>query len=98
MRGPAGPGAAGRPMGRPGGGPGMMGMGIGMPGDKSSDFRGTVRRLLGHLRPELPLIVLVILLAAGSVFFAVLGPRILGEATNVVVAGILPGAGGVDMA
>jgi len=76
----------------------MMGMAIGMPGDRSSDFRGTVRRLLGHLRPELPLIVLVILLAAGSVFFAVLGPRILGEATNVIVAGILPGASGVDMA
>ena len=76
----------------------MMGMAIGMPGDRSSDFRGTVRRLLGHLRPELPLIVLVILLAAGSVLFAVLGPAILGEATDVVVAGILPGAGGVDMA
>ncbi|MET0771878.1 MAG: ABC transporter ATP-binding protein [Candidatus Limnocylindrales bacterium] len=73
-------------------------MAIGMPGDRSSDFRGTVRRLLGHLRPELPLIVLVILLAAGSVLFAVLGPAILGEATDVVVAGILPGAGGVDMA
>ncbi len=93
----SGPGGAGRPGGRPGGGHGMMGMAIGMPGDRSSDFRGTVRRLLGHLRPELPLIVLVILLAAGSVLFAVLGPAILGEATDVVVAGIMPGAGGVDM-
>ncbi len=97
-RGPGGPGGlGGRPGGRPGG-PGMMGMAIGMPGDRSSDFRGTVRRLLGQLRPELPLIVLVILLAAGSVLFLVLGPRILGEATNVIVAGILPGASGVDMA
>jgi ATP-binding cassette subfamily B protein len=76
----------------------MMGMAIGMPGDRPSDLRGTVRRLLRHLRPELPLILLVILLAAGSVLFAVLGPAILGEATDVVVAGILPGAGGVDMA
>jgi ATP-binding cassette subfamily B protein len=87
----------GRGGGRPGGGPpGMMGMG--MPAERSKDFRATVRRLLGYLRPEAPLVVLVVLLAAGSVFFAVLGPRILGEATNVVVAGVfLPGATGVDM-
>jgi len=73
-------------------------MGMGMPAERSKDFRATVRRLLGYLRPEAPLVVLVVLLAAGSVFFAVLGPRILGEATNVVVAGVfLPGATGVDM-
>lgn len=83
--------------GRRGGGPGMMGMSMGMPTERSSDFRGTVRRLLRRLRPEAPQVVVVILLAIGSVFFSVLGPRILGEATNVVVAGIWPGAGGIDM-
>jgi ATP-binding cassette subfamily B protein len=73
-------------------------MGMGMPAERSKDFRATVRRLLGYLRPEAPLVELVVLIAAGSVFFAVLGPRILGEATNVVVAGVfLPGATGVDM-
>jgi ATP-binding cassette subfamily B protein len=94
-RGHAGPGA-----GRPArGGHGMMGMGMALPGDRPSDFRATVRRLLGHLRPESLLIVVVVLLAAGSVLFAVLGPRILGEATDVIVAGVfLPGSTGVDMA
>ncbi|MBX3031810.1 MAG: ABC transporter ATP-binding protein [Chloroflexi bacterium] len=96
-----GPGAGTSPPGgvpgRRGGGPGMMGMSMGMPTERSNDFRGTVRRLLGQLRPEAPLILLVIVLAIGSVLFAVLGPRILGEATDVVVAGMWPGAGGVDM-
>jgi ATP-binding cassette subfamily B protein len=75
----------------------MWGMGMGMPTEKSKDFRGTVLRLFGHLRPETPLIVVVLLLAAGSVFFAVLGPRILGEAINVVVAGVFPVPAGVNM-
>ncbi len=88
---PAGPG------GRPGGGPGMMGMGMGMPVAKAQDFRTTFLRLLAKLRPETVRIVLVILLAVGSVFFLILGPKLLGEATNVVVAGILPGSTGMDM-
>ena len=32
---------------------------MGMPTERSRDFRASVRRLLGHLRPELPLVVLV---------------------------------------
>ncbi len=93
-------GAPARPVGpggRPGGGPGMMGMGMGMPVAKAKDFRTTFLRLLGKLRPEALRIALVILLAVGSVFFLILGPKLLGEATNVVVAGILPGSSGMDM-
>ena len=77
----------GRPRrsGRPGwrrrpGGPGMFGMGMGLPPQKSKDFGGSLRRLFGHLRPEAPRIVLVIVLAVVSVFFAVIGPKILGNA------------------
>ena len=83
---PAG-GAAAPPAGpRPGmRGPG--GMGMGMPTGKSKDFSGAMRRLFGHLRPELPLILLVIGLAVVSVTCAVLGPKILGEATNQIFAG-----------
>ena len=33
------------------GGPGMMGMGMGLPPQKSKNFRGSFRRLLGRLRP-----------------------------------------------
>jgi ATP-binding cassette subfamily B multidrug efflux pump len=78
-------------MGGPGGGrgPGMMGMGMGMPPAKAKDFRGSLRRLFGRLGPERPLIVLVVLLAIVSVTFNVIGPKILGEAINLIVEGAL---------
>ena len=66
----------------------MMGMGMGT-GEKSKNFRASFGRLLGRLRPEAPLIVLVIGLAVVSVFFAILGPKILGEATNVIFDGVI---------
>jgi ATP-binding cassette subfamily B protein len=65
----------------------MMGMGMGLPPAKAKDFRGTFRRLLAHLRPEAPRIVLVVILAVISVTFAILGPKILGEAINLIFAG-----------
>jgi ATP-binding cassette, subfamily B, multidrug efflux pump len=83
MGGPGGPG------GRPGGGrgPGMM-MG-GLPTGKSKDFRSAMTRLIRHLRPELPRVIAVVLLAIVSVTFAVLGPKILGDATNHIFAGAI---------
>ena len=90
--GPGGPGGpGGRPMGGPGSGrgPGMMGMGMGMPPAKAKDFRGSLRRLFGTLRPERPLIIAVVLLGVVSVSFNVIGPKILGEAINRIVEGAL---------
>ena len=86
---PAGPlgGPGGRPPMRRGpmGGPGgMMG---GMPAEKSKNFRVAFGRLLRRLRPEAHLIILVFLLAIVSVTFAVLGPKILGNATNIIFEG-----------
>ncbi len=81
--GAAGPGGPGR-----GRGPGMM-MGMGLPVGRSKDFRGAMTRLIRHLRPELPLVIVVILLAIVSVTFAVIGPKILGDATNHIFAGAI---------
>jgi ATP-binding cassette subfamily B protein len=67
----------------------MMGMGMGLPPAKAKDFRGSLTRLFGTLRPERPLIVLVVLLAIVSVTFNVIGPKILGEAINRIVEGAL---------
>jgi ATP-binding cassette subfamily B protein len=68
-------------------GPGMMGMGL--PPAKAKDFRGSLRRLFGTLRPDRPLIILVVLLGIVSVTFNVVGPKILGEAVNRIVEGAL---------
>jgi ATP-binding cassette subfamily B protein len=64
----------------------MMGQ---MPAEKSKDFRAAFRRLIGRMAPEAPLIAFVIVLAVGSVTFAILGPRLLGNAMNIVFEGIL---------
>ena len=64
---------------------------MGMPAEKSKDFRGAFGRLLGRLRPEAPLIAIVFVLAVVSVAFAVLGPKILGNATNVIFQGVISG-------
>ncbi|MBA2718432.1 MAG: ABC transporter ATP-binding protein [Chloroflexi bacterium] len=67
----------------------MMGMGMGMPPAKPKDFGGSLRRLFGTLRPERPLILGVIVLAVISVFFNVIGPRIMGDAINTIFEGAL---------
>ncbi|HEY1419855.1 MAG TPA: ABC transporter ATP-binding protein [Candidatus Dormibacteraeota bacterium] len=67
---------------------GWMGMG-GPPAGKTRDLRKTLRQLVGRLRPELPLIVLVAILGSASVAFSVIGPRIIGNATNVIFNGIV---------
>ncbi|WP_448060417.1 ABC transporter ATP-binding protein [Cellulomonas hominis] len=78
---------------RPPGGPrhGLMGPGLGMPGEKSMDFRGSSRRLLGVLRPERLRLVSVVAMAVASVTLAVIGPKILGNATNIIFNGWIGG-------
>ncbi|MCU1574271.1 MAG: transporter ATP-binding protein [Micrococcaceae bacterium] len=72
----------GRGPGGPGGGP--FG---GMPVQKSLNFGPSAKRLLGRLRPEAAGIFFVVVLAIFSVLFSVLGPRLLGNGTNLIVAG-----------
>ena len=77
-RGPQGPGP---------GGPG--GHALTQPTAKAKDFKGTMRRLVGELRPERTLLIIVVLLAVASVAFAVVGPKILGNATNILFEGVV---------
>ncbi|MGZ6269987.1 MAG: ABC transporter ATP-binding protein, partial [Candidatus Limnocylindrales bacterium] len=60
-----------------------------MPVEKPKAFSSSMRRLLGELRPERPRITLVIALAVVSVACNVVGPRILGNATDLLFAGLL---------
>jgi ATP-binding cassette, subfamily B, multidrug efflux pump len=69
----------------PGGGPGAMFMQL--PAAKSKDFRGSARRLLAELRPEARTVALVVALAVISVTLVVIGPKLLGAATNVIFDG-----------
>ena len=58
-----------------------------MPAQKPTNFRASFRRLIDRLRPERMLVALVIVLAVVSVAFAVIGPKILGNATNDIFNG-----------
>ncbi|MFE5124659.1 ABC transporter ATP-binding protein [Streptomyces sp. NPDC056669] len=84
----------------PAAGPGRF-MG-GQPTERSLDFRGSGRRLLARLRPERGIALLVLALGTGSVALAVVGPKILGEATDLIFAGIigrqLPAGAGKEQA
>jgi ATP-binding cassette subfamily B protein len=65
-----------------------------MPVERSLDFRASTGRLLRRMGPERPWLVLVVLLAVVSVTFVVLGPKILGHATDLIVSGVSDG--GID--
>ena len=60
-----------------------------MPVARPKDFGNTVRRLGRRLRPESTRIALVISMASGSVAFTVFGPKILGNATDVLFNGVI---------
>jgi ATP-binding cassette subfamily B multidrug efflux pump len=69
------------------GGPPWMTMG--MPAEKSMTFGPSAKRLLRRLAPERALVTVVLALAVGSVTLMVLGPRILGHATNIIFRGFI---------
>ena len=48
-----------------------------------------MRRLAGELRPDRTLLIIIVLLAVASVGFAVVGPKILGHATNILFEGVV---------
>ncbi len=75
------------PGGGRGFGPGAH-LGMALPTAKARDFKGSLKRLGGYMRPQVAVIVLVLVLGAVSVFFSVLGPKMLGNATNVVFEGV----------
>jgi ATP-binding cassette subfamily B protein len=78
---PAGEGARGTFGGRLGA--------AGMPLERSKDLGGSVRRLARRLSPERLGVLAVVVLAVISVSLFVVGPRILGNATQIIVDGVL---------
>lgn len=59
------------------------------PNQKSINFRGSGKRLLRELRPESMRIAILLVLTIISVSLMVLGPKILGNATNLIFEGVI---------
>lgn len=53
------------------------------------NFWPSARRLLGKLRPERAWLLVVLVTAVASVALSVIGPRLLGEGTNLIFAGVV---------
>ena len=65
------------------------GMGGHGAGEKAKDFKGTMKTLINYLKQYMTGIIVVMLFAIASTVFSIYGPTILGEATNVLVDGIM---------
>ncbi|PWI42596.1 ABC transporter ATP-binding protein [Streptomyces sp. ICBB 8177] len=61
----------------------------GQPTERSMDFKGSGRRLLSMLKPERAIIAVAVAMAVGSVALSVIGPKILGHATDLIFAGVI---------
>jgi len=61
---------------------------VGMPVEKSENFSATAKRLLRLMADEKYLVILIMFLAVVSVALVVLGPRILGHATDILFDGL----------
>lgn len=72
------------PRGPQGGPPGMM-----MQVEKPKNFKQTFYRLLGYLKPYQLRLFIVFITAILSTIFAIVSPKVLGEATDVLVSGWL---------
>ncbi len=79
-----GRGRGGGGMGSPSG-PVMMGPG----GPKAKDFRGALRKLLAYLGQYRISLIFVIAFSVISTVFAIVGPKILGNATTKIFEGIM---------
>ncbi len=67
-------------------------MGAPMPAEATRNFRGTVGQLAKITGRETPVLILVIVLAVMSVSLTVIGPWLLGGATDIIVSGVREGS------
>ncbi|MFX4271837.1 ABC transporter ATP-binding protein [Propionibacteriaceae bacterium Y1685] len=74
---------------RPKHAPSGHGPGHGMAPEKAMNFGPSAKRLMGKLGPERPVMLVVVLLAVFSVVMSVVGPKILGAATDLIFAGAI---------
>ncbi|MET0279530.1 MAG: ABC transporter ATP-binding protein [Steroidobacteraceae bacterium] len=57
--------------------------------EKSVSFGPSLKRLLGHMRPERVTMLLVIALAVVGILMSVVGPWILGQGTDIIFRGVV---------
>ena len=61
----------------------------GMPAEKALDFKGSSKRLLTLLRPHRIRMIAIFVLGVVGVALSVIGPKVLGQATDLIFSGYL---------
>lgn len=79
------------PVGGPGRGPGGGGA---KAGEKAKDFKGSVKKMFNYMRNYRLQLYIIFFFAALSTVFAIVGPKILGEATTALSEGLMAKASG----
>lgn len=72
-----------------------------MPGARAKNFKGTIKKLIDYMGKYKAAIVFVWVLAVVSTVFTIVGPKVLGKATDELFTGIMAkiaGTGNVDFA
>ena len=76
---------------------GPMGGMIG--GEKAKDFKGSFKKLLAYIGRYKFAVLVVVIFAAASTVFNVMGPKVMGRATTELAEGLMRkinGIGGID--
>ena len=60
-----------------------------MPTEKAKDFKGSFKKLISYLSPFKFKILIVVIFAAFSTVFTIVGPKILAKATDELTAGLM---------
>ncbi|HEX2937929.1 MAG TPA: ABC transporter transmembrane domain-containing protein, partial [Ruminiclostridium sp.] len=68
---------------------GPPGSAIGRPVEKAKNFKGTLKRLLTYLKPQLPKFIIVLIFAIVSTVFTVQAPKKMGDAINQITDGFI---------
>lgn len=75
------------------------GRGPGVPGEKAKDFKGSISKLIRYIGKYKIGIIAVMIFAAGSTVFNIIGPKVLSKATTAIFNGLVEkvqGTGGID--
>lgn len=70
------------------------------PVEKAKDFKGSMKNLIKYIGRYKIAIIIVMICAAASTIFSVIGPKILGSATSELASGLMKkisGAGEIDL-
>lgn len=76
---------------------GPPGMASGGRPEKAKNFKKTVKLFSSYLKPYWIRLIFILLLALASTAFTIVGPKILGKMTDVIVRGLTSSSIGIDL-